>query len=89
MQMPSRNALTSHFVALSQPSAPSGVHGRANLARLRGLVKEKLGSASAQSQILPVPELPQTFSGKYMRSLLRRVASGEPLSAQVSSLACS
>ena len=46
-------------------------------AELRDLVASKLGAAFRPSRVLLVPGLPRTKSGKVMRGLLRKMASGD------------
>ena len=46
---------------------------------LRGWVTEKIGAIARPRQIMVVPELPKTRSGKIMRRLLKDVAEGRPV----------
>ena len=49
------------------------------IADLRNHVAEQIGPIAKPRQILLVPELPKTRSGKIMRRLLRDVAEGRDL----------
>ncbi|WP_412543041.1 acetate--CoA ligase [Longispora sp. K20-0274] len=52
--------------------------GEELVGRLRGHVAEQIGAIAKPRQILLVPELPKTRSGKIMRRLLRDVAERRP-----------
>jgi hypothetical protein len=47
--------------------------------RLRKTVREQLSGAAVPSRFIVVPALPETYSGKYMRRILRAALAGEPL----------
>ncbi|SFS91239.1 AMP-binding enzyme, partial [Saccharopolyspora flava] len=61
------------FVIL-RGSAGDGAGGEAALAELRNHVSSEIGPIAKPRQIMVVPELPKTRSGKIMRRLLRDVA---------------
>ena len=47
--------------------------------RIRATVQERVSSVAVPARFIVVPELPETYSGKYMRRLLRAILAGEPL----------
>ncbi|WP_406693038.1 acetate--CoA ligase [Saccharopolyspora sp. ID03-671] len=61
------------FVIL-RGGAADGASGEAALAELRDHVSKEIGPIAKPRQIMVVPELPKTRSGKIMRRLLRDVA---------------
>jgi len=46
---------------------------------VKKLVEEKLGKTLVPKEVIPVPDLPRTRSGKIMRRLIRRIITDEPL----------
>jgi acetyl-CoA synthetase len=63
------------YVVLRQGIEPDAEHGEA----LRAHVAEQIGAIARPKQIILVPDLPKTRSGKIMRRLLRDVAEGRTL----------
>ena len=47
--------------------------------RIRETVKVRVGAVAVPSRFVVVPALPETYSGKYMRRLLRAMVDNEPL----------
>ena len=62
------------FVVL-QPGATLLDHDQG---RLRAQVQDRLGSVAVPSKFIVAAALPETYSGKYMRALLKRLLAGEP-----------
>lgn len=62
------------FVILNGNASGDGDGGSAELAELRNHVASEIGPIAKPRQIMVVPELPKTRSGKIMRRLLRDVA---------------
>ena len=48
--------------------------------RIRETVKTRVGPVAVPSRFVVVPSLPETYSGKYMRRLLRAMVDNEPVS---------
>ena len=46
--------------------------------RIRATVQERVSSVAVPARFVAVPALPETYSGKYMRRLLRSMIAGEP-----------
>eukprot|EP00966_Prymnesium_polylepis_P272416 6293736-Prymnesium_polylepis.1 len=46
---------------------------------MRTLVEKRLGSVAVPAKFVVAPELPETYSGKYMRRLLRLMLEDTPL----------
>jgi acetyl-CoA synthetase len=63
------------YVVLIEGIVPDTEHGEA----LRAHVAEQIGAIARPKQIILVPDLPKTRSGKIMRRLLRDVAEGRTL----------
>ena len=71
-----------HFVAFTIPRGgvdTDGEAGEALIQELRNHVAKTLGPIAKPRQIMLVPELPKTRSGKIMRRLLRDVAENRSL----------
>ena len=66
------------FVIL-RGSADDGAAGEQAIAELREHVAKEIGPIAKPRQIMVVPELPKTRSGKIMRRLLRDVAENRPI----------
>ncbi|CAM3767005.1 propionyl-CoA synthetase [Rheinheimera salexigens] len=49
-------------------------------AELVAMVREEIGAVASFKQVIVVPRLPKTRSGKILRKLLRGITNGEPLS---------
>jgi acrylyl-CoA reductase (NADPH)/3-hydroxypropionyl-CoA dehydratase/3-hydroxypropionyl-CoA synthetase len=64
-------------IAFVVPGQPGRSLTSEDFMRLFGLVNETVGAV--QVKFVTVSALPQTFSGKFMRRLLKSIASGEPL----------
>ena len=47
--------------------------------RIRSTVQARVSSVAVPSRFIVVPALPETYSGKYMRRILQKVVSAEPL----------
>jgi len=62
------------FVIVRGDVADDEAHGDAFVAQLRAHVSHEIGPIAKPRQIMVVPELPKTRSGKIMRRLLRDVA---------------
>ncbi|PAF45054.1 acetate--CoA ligase [Helicobacter sp. 11S02596-1] len=56
------------------------------LPELNALIREEIGPIAKINNILYVPGLPKTRSGKIMRRLLRNIARGEPIKQDTSTL---
>ena len=67
------------FVIVRQGVAEAGADGVDLIAELRSHVAKEIGPIAKPRQIMIVPELPKTRSGKIMRRLLRDVAENRTL----------
>jgi len=64
------------FVILTAAAAADGIDREAMSAALRAFVSSRIGAIARPRQVVIVPELPKTRSGKIMRRLLRDAAEG-------------
>jgi len=53
---------------------------------INSIIKEEIGAIALCDDILFVPDLPKTRSGKIMRRILRSIAKGEPITQDISTL---
>lgn len=58
---------------------PGSVLSSSDEIRIRATVQARVSSAAVPSRFVVVPALPETYSGKYMRRLLRTIVAGEAL----------
>ena len=58
---------------------PNSSFGSADVHRLCALVRTRLGWVAVPKMLVVAEALPETYSGKYMRALLRKMLAGTPL----------
>jgi acetyl-CoA synthetase len=73
------------FVVL-RGARPAGAEAEALVAELRAWVAKEIGAIARPAEVRFGDNLPKTRSGKIMRRLLRNIAAGEDITADVSTL---